>query len=48
MDSVAEELAIAEHDRMTSIDKVQALDESLAQTKAALDQAVRPTRHALH
>ena len=45
---MAEELATAERDRMTSTDKIQALDERLAQTKAALDQAVRPIRHALH
>jgi hypothetical protein len=43
MDSVGSELATAERDRLTSADKIQTLDESLTQTSAALDHAVRPT-----
>jgi hypothetical protein len=47
MDSVGSELATAERDRLTSADKIQTLDESLTQTSAALDHAVRPTGLAL-
>lgn len=41
MDSVGTELSAAERDRSTSAEKIRSLDEALAQTKAALEQAVR-------